>query len=311
MVGVSTVDLSSRYLGAGLGLLLGDAHGAPHEGGPLEKALWWLIGRTHGKRRFTDDSQMAFDLGEHLLEYGKIEHQKLLLKFADSYRWSRGYGPSTVTVLKAARRGLEWQKATRVRFPAGSFGNGAAMRIAPLAVFLHQRVQPEEAIHWFRQSAEVTHPHPLAMDGAVALGLCILLSFDEVDPFEILKSVLDSMETTAMNEKLQRVAELLKENPTPNAREAKRSLGAGTAALESVPLSIYLGFRYREADFAELMESANRGGGDTDTIAAMAGALWGASRGNSAFDSSFLNNTEAVEEMRSMMMRLREKNILQ
>ncbi|MDX1973414.1 MAG: ADP-ribosylglycohydrolase family protein [Candidatus Sumerlaeia bacterium] len=305
------MELSSRYQGAGLGLLLGDAHGAPREGGPLEKALWWLIGRTHGKRRFTDDSQMAFDLGEHLVQYGKIEHQKLLLQFADSYRWSRGYGPSTVTVLKAARRGLDWQNATRVRFPAGSFGNGAAMRIAPLAVFLHQRVQPEEAIPWFRQSAEVTHPHPLAMDGAVALGLCILLSFDEVDCFEILKNVTNCMETAAMREKLQRVTETLKENSTQSARAAKKSLGAGTAALESVPLSIYLGFRYRESGFEELLESANRGGGDTDTIAAMAGALWGSQRGDSAFDSSLLNNTEAVDEMRSLMMRLRAKNILQ
>ena len=56
--------MMGRYLGVGLGLLIGDAHCAPYEGGLLERGLWKCIGtvgdRGHTKRRYTDDSQSGF-----------------------------------------------------------------------------------------------------------------------------------------------------------------------------------------------------------------------------------------------------------
>ena len=53
-----------------LGLAVGDALGAPHEGGMLERWLWHCLGRTRtGHMRYTDDTQMCRDLTEALLHH--------------------------------------------------------------------------------------------------------------------------------------------------------------------------------------------------------------------------------------------------
>ena len=53
----------NKYSGCFLGLAIGDAYGAPFEGGPIERLLWKAIGKTKdGKLRYTDDTQMSIDL---------------------------------------------------------------------------------------------------------------------------------------------------------------------------------------------------------------------------------------------------------
>ena len=104
----------NRFRGVVLGLAYGDALGAPHEGGMLEKLLWRLIGRTgKGEIRWTDDTQMAVDVAEVLLSCGGIEQQKLAEQFARSYRWSRGYGAGTAKVLRRVARGKDWRAAAQ------------------------------------------------------------------------------------------------------------------------------------------------------------------------------------------------------
>ena len=125
-----------QYRGCLLGLALGDALGAPHEGGFLEHCLWRLIGRTAaGEPRWTDDTQMTLDLAESLLATLPLNQTDLARRFANSYRWRRGYGPSAARVLKRIRKGQDWQSAARAIYPQGSFGNGAAMRAPVLALF--------------------------------------------------------------------------------------------------------------------------------------------------------------------------------
>lgn len=76
-----------------LGLALGDALGAPYEGGPIERGLWRFIGTTRtGEIRWTDDTQMSLDLAESLLAKGALDPDDIAARFAKSYRWSRGYG---------------------------------------------------------------------------------------------------------------------------------------------------------------------------------------------------------------------------
>ena len=53
----------NQFEGAVVALALGDAHGAPFEGGPIERLLWRWIGHTSdGKKRWTDDTQMSLDV---------------------------------------------------------------------------------------------------------------------------------------------------------------------------------------------------------------------------------------------------------
>jgi len=292
-------------MGVGVGLLLGDAHCAPYEGGPLERGLWWLIGRSKGKQRYTDDSQMAFDLGNHLLKAGRIDQKNLAIDFASSYKWSRGYGPSTVAVLKQIKKGKDWQSAATHRYKDGSFGNGAAMRIPILSVFLHKRVRTAEIMTWAKQSAEVTHPNPKAIDGATAIAICINNALDNVPPKAYVESVINTMQTPAMLANIKVVAAWLSQVPGPSVRQAKKVLGAGTAAIESCPVAIYIALMGIDRPFDVIIKHAIEGGGDTDTIGAMAGAIWGAYNGYEKMSPTYINMTEGVDAMQGLISKLR------
>ena len=83
-----------RIIGSIIALALGDAFGAPYEGGLIERLVWAIVGRSKGKRRWTDDTQMTINIIESLVSCGRIDQNDLAFRFAQSCRWSRGYGPS-------------------------------------------------------------------------------------------------------------------------------------------------------------------------------------------------------------------------
>jgi len=127
---------ADQFSGCLLGLATGDTLGAPYEGGPLERLVWRMIGRTsEGRLRWTDDTQMALDLATSLLEEDGVQPDAIAKRFASSYLWSRGYGPGAARVLKRIRRGERWEAASKAVYAEGSYGNGAAMRAPVLALF--------------------------------------------------------------------------------------------------------------------------------------------------------------------------------
>lgn len=63
-----------RFEGCLLGLALGDALGAPFEGGAIERIAWRFLGKTRsGRMRRTDDTQMSLDLAEVLTVTGHLD----------------------------------------------------------------------------------------------------------------------------------------------------------------------------------------------------------------------------------------------
>ena len=156
---------SNKYSGCFLGLAIGDAYGAPFEGGPIERLLWKAIGKTkNGKVRYTDDTQMSIDLASSFIQNNGINQEHLATTFAENYHWSRGYGPSAAWLLKKIKNGANWQDVNRIKFKDGSFGNGAAMRAPILAMcFPEGKERLNENVV---KSSEITHAHPLAIEGA-------------------------------------------------------------------------------------------------------------------------------------------------
>ncbi len=269
---MTTLDQTRGCL---LGLATGDALGAPHEGGPLERAAWAVLGRCGEGARYTDDTQMSIDLAESFLAHGGIDQDDLARRFAESYRWSRGYGPGAARLLRRVRRGMPWREAARSVYPDGSFGNGAAMRAPVLALLLpHDARARDDAA---RRSAEVTHGHPLGIDGAVVLAAATSGFLARREPADILADIQRRC-TTATAEKLDLIDDLLAED-APEPAAVVGVLGNGITALTSCPTALYLALRFRDAPFDDLLRFAIGCGGDVDTIAAMAGALWGARRG--------------------------------
>jgi ADP-ribosylglycohydrolase len=118
---------------------------------------------------WTDDTAMAVGIYEVLGEHGVVSQDALARRFADRYRAQphRGYGAGAHRLLTAIACGGDWRTATTSVFPGGSFGNGSAMRVAPLAGYFAQdeyAVIAEQAA----LSAAITHSHPEGLAGAVA-----------------------------------------------------------------------------------------------------------------------------------------------
>ncbi len=286
----------SRYLGCFLGLAIGDAYGAPFEGKLLERLLWRAIGKTKDdKLRFTDDTQMSIDLARSLLGHGKVCQQDLAKCFAESYQWSRGYGPRTGRMLKKIRRGAKWSEVNRNPFSSGSLGNGAAMR-APILALCY----PDNGGELKQQVAlasEVTHSHPLAIEGAQMVAWTTSAVLNGFSSNGIVERLREEHTSEEYQEKLHTCGVLLRSNEKVEVKNIRKKLGNRITATGSCVTAIFYALKYRDSSFDDMLEQIIKLGGDVDTIAAMAGAIWGAANGSDAFTSkkSSIEDASTIE----------------
>ncbi len=290
---MSTLD---RTLGCLLGLSLGDAFGAPFEGGVIERSLWRVIGTTrNGRKRWTDDTQMTFDIVESYLARGAIDPDDLAGRFAGSYRWSRGYGPGAAKVLRRIAKGQDWRTANRSIHPQGSFGNGAAMRSPVIGLIFAFR--PEAMANAVTDSAIVTHAHPLAIEGASLVALASAAAYRGGSADEILEASRLCISDERFRARFESARHWFETKQEPAPREVARILGRGIAAHESCVTAVYLALRFLDRDFESLHRFVVACGGDNDTIAAMAGAVWGAANGIDRLPSEWLDILENRETL--------------
>jgi ADP-ribosylglycohydrolase len=293
---------ADQFAGCLLGLATGDALGAPHEGGPLERFAWRLIGRTpDGCFRWTDDTQMAIDVAESLIEHDGLCVDSLAQRFALSYRWSRGYGAGATRLLKRIRRGQPWNEASKAIFAEGSYGNGAAMRAPVLALFFAQ--DRNGLLAAARQSAAVTHAHPLGIEGALLIAVAAHALLEGKPSNEVLDVVEVQCSSVTMAEKMKVVRAWIDSRKSPSTRDVARVLGNGITATTSCPTAIYVALRHREASFEAMIEFVIRCRGDVDTIGAMSGALWGIANGSERLPKVRLEDRESLVDLASRILR--------
>lgn len=294
---------SDRFAGCLLGLAMGDALGAPYEGGPVERLLWRVIGRTRdGCMRWTDDTQMSVDLAESLLESDGLKMDALARRFADGYRWSRGYGPGTARVLKRIKRGEAWTSAVKATHPGGSYGNGAAMRAPVLALFFFD--DRDSLLQAAEASARITHGHPLAIDGAALIASACYDLLHDAPPTDVVNAARAVCRTKELGERVDAVESFLRDRGLADPREIGKALGSGTAALDSCGTALYIALRFLREPFLEMLQFIRSCGGDVDTVGAMAGALWGAANGDSQLPQVKI---EARERLEGLALRLFER----
>ncbi|MFN8613147.1 MAG: ADP-ribosylglycohydrolase family protein [Vulcanimicrobiota bacterium] len=293
-----------RAAGCLIGGLVGDVVGAPVEAESaayirkrfrdLDEILALdkveeLFGAHWQVGRYTDDTQMTACVAEWLLHDSPQDGQALLRRFSQAYRPARRYGSGTAMVLQAFEEHPdEWRSLATIMFPEGSYGNGAAMRVAPIACRYYN--DPPALFAASRLSAITTHRHPLAVQGATlqAWALASLLRGDRelgTDKFlDGLELALNRLSREGPDPQEYRLAlAQIREGLEAGRQPAEMAilLGTGIDAKESVPTALYC-FLASPDRFEQVVQSAVFLGGDTDTIASMAGALAGAWLGPSA-----------------------------
>lgn len=288
--------LTDKIFGSLLGLVLGDAIGARFEGLPPEQlrsqftdknaALEYSIGRD--SLRYTDDGQMALVLAEYLTENSQIDANDLMRCFVQAYEPWRGYGRGARVLIEAFRDEADYEFMAEHIFPGGSMGNGGAMRSAPVGL----RFANDEERIWneAKQAAWPTHRHELGIEGAqiIAVATAFATKSAHIDPENLAAALLRKCETTVFQNRLEKLAKV-------KSSEDIEQFGNGIEAHESVVTSLAC-FALYPSDYRQAIATAIWNGGDTDTIAAMTGALVGAHIG-SEFASDFpLNCLEEGQE---------------
>jgi poly(ADP-ribose) glycohydrolase ARH3 len=265
---------------------------------------WWEVGR------FTDDTQMTLCVAEWLLDSGPSSSaERLLARFAATCEPWRRYGPGTEAILRLYREHPEkWRELSTAMFPHGSYGNGSAMRVAPvgLAFFTNLKASKSVAI----ESSRPTHSHPLAYQGAVLQTIAVAtavktLQFSAaafIDPMRHgLEYFTELLQDTS---KFAGALGAIERGLEAGSSCAQMSsiLGTGIAAFDSVPMALYCFLRHPNS-YEQVIHEAVFIGGDTDTIASMAGAIAAAFLGEQAIPPRWLN---AVREERCSVAYIRE-----
>ena len=160
-------DLKSRFTGCLLGSALGDALGASFEGMPPEEYSY----SCEEPLVYTDDTEMMLNLTESITSSGDLVPEEIARSFVQGLNPWRGYGPGTLEVLSLIKRGIPFEEASRMVFPEGSLGNGAAMRVAPVGLIFWW--DKDRLLKAAAKASIPTHVHPLGIEGARVMAYAI------------------------------------------------------------------------------------------------------------------------------------------
>jgi ADP-ribosylglycohydrolase len=289
---IGNIEAAKRSLH---GLALGDAFGETwffHPASEVEQ----LISQRRvppGPWPWTDDTAMALSLYRLLQDRGEVVQDDLARLFAAAYQADpyRNYGPSMHGVLAAIGAGEPWAAVVGRQFGGqGSWGNGAAMRVAPLGAWFADNL--DRVVAQAALSAAVTHAHPEATAGAIAVAVAAASAVRGVRPDQLLLTVIARTPDSEVTSRLRRIAA----RPFaahPQWIAAEVGSGSLISAPDTVPFAIWCAARHLD-DLAEALWATASGGGDIDTTCAIVGGIIAARTGLSAVPNEWITAREAL-----------------
>ncbi|MEU4311216.1 ADP-ribosylglycohydrolase family protein [Nocardia sp. NPDC024068] len=229
--------------------------------------------------QWTDDTEMACSVYLEVRDRGHIDRDALAAAFADRCEPYRGYGAGTVVVLHEIRDGRPWTDAAGAVFGGrGSWGNGAAMRVAPLGAYFAG--DPDRAAAQAALSAEVTHQHPEAIVGAMAIAVAASHAAatrgNSCAPIEFLQVVEPYLIDGRTAAGVRRARTLLGRSVAEAAYELGN--GAAVSAQDTVPFTLWAAATFLD-DYPAAVTACIEAGGDADTTAAIVGGIVAAHTG--------------------------------
>jgi ADP-ribosylglycohydrolase len=214
----------------------------------------------------TDDSEMALYLARSITEMGRFDDGDVIRSYREWYRT----GPFDVG---------QTTRAALVGYLVGtSQANGSLMRASPLGVFAHAR-PPAEAAALAREDSALTHPHPVCGDATAAFVVAVSHAIREGDgPRSAYEAALDWARASAVPEVVRALEAAEGAAPVCDGEHQGFVLIALQNAFHAL---------LHAPSLEQGVVDTVRRGGDTDTNAAVAGALLGAVHGRSAVPSQW------------------------
>ncbi len=227
-----------------LGAIAGDIVGSIYEHDPIKTTDFPLF---QENSRFTDDTVMTVAVARALMESdGKGQHDIRRAVIREMQYWGKRYPQAGY-----GGRFSEWLRTERP-LPYHSWGNGSAMRVSA-AGWLYRTL--EQTLSHAKWTAEVTHNHPEGIKGAQAVAAAIYL----------LRSGKSGEET------MRYIRGVFGYDFRKTLAEIRPAYGFDVSCQGSVPQAMTAFFE--SSGFEDCLRKAVSLGGDSDTIAAMAGSL--------------------------------------
>jgi len=299
-----------------LGSAVGDALGMQTEGmSPAEiKQRFNIVfdygpgmpGSPNEKLRpgqYTDDTEQTLILARSIVEAGKfnpvlfskklVEHYAMIISEPGS---NRGWGYTSLDSCKQLQSGISWNESG-----GDSPTCGSSMRISPIGL-----LYPDNSDQLERTAVESslpTHKHPESIAGAVAVASAVSLAITNTSPDIVLRTAgsLAKKYNPMLGNKIYSI-EKMRYMPEVSAFSA---IGTSIMTKDVVPSAFYC-FSKNPLDFSKAILSAINAGGDTDSIAAITGAVSGAYLGLDAIPKKWLDGLENREEIESLALELWE-----
>ena len=218
-----------------LGAIAGDIIGSIYESDPIKTKDFPLFGEG---ATFTDDTVCTAAVADCILEQGNFA--TFLKRYCRRYP-GRGYGAWFA----------HWLASDDLA-PYGSFGNGAAMRVSPVAWLARDEA---EALELARRSAAATHDHPRGIAGAQATVLAMWRAREGAPP-EAIRAEIAARFGYDLNRSVEAIRPRYRFDETCDGTVPE----ALVCALEA-------------ADYEDAVRNAVSLGGDADTLACIAGGL--------------------------------------
>ena len=285
------------------GLSVGDAFGERFFFASPQTMVDWIERRAidrPGPWRWTDDTAMALALVETLESNHELDPDRFSATLVA--RWQaepwRGYGPGAHRLLDAIREGAPWREASRAMFGGqGSFGNGAAMRVAPLGAYFADATL-EHLVEQAERSAMVTHAHLEGSAGAIAIALAAQVIWQTRDRGEaeardaLWSTLLAHTPKSSTREGLERARELA----GAGVAKAAAQLGNGSeiSSQDTVPLCVWA-IAEHPRDFEAALWTTVAARGDRDTTCAIVGGVVALADAGASIPESWLARREPLE----------------
>jgi ADP-ribosylglycohydrolase len=261
---------ADRIYNSLLGGALGDAIGSAHEGSLPPTRV-----EVPSDLKFSDDTQLTLATCEAIIQHGGIiDPAFIATSFAAWFRRGHitGIGSSTLKALRDLRDGAHWALAGAQG--ERSAGNGAAMRIAPIAFLVDSKTPDGRTLIW--DIARITHRNDEACCGAFAVAHAIRLAFlGHWQPGQpLVRTVAKSLPDSCVRDRLLE----LDENADASLGQIAADYGASGYVVDSVCLAIAAAERLANDTLSNALLAVVSCGGDTDTNASITGQILGCVR---------------------------------
>lgn len=245
--------------------------------------------------KYTDDTAMALAIVETLDQLGTVDQDELAKNFAIRYRAEpdRGYGAGAVRLLRELNDGGDWRVLSRSLFYGeGSYGNGAAMRAAPIGAYFQDDLNL--VVKEATRAAEITHAHPDGIAGGVAIAVAAAAAsqLPKDSPQELLSMVCNFTPPGAVRDAIARASKISLEE-WEHTVAGELGNGSQLSAVDTVPFCLWCAAANLR-NFPKAMWAAVQVDGDRDTNCAIIGGIVAAAVGSAGIPDEWRRSRESL-----------------